>query len=288
MLRISSFAIATLSLGLSSAPYLAAQSDPARESHAARMEQEHRHDAATPSPAVSLEPRLPVSGRAVVYGKLGETVLTGYLAHPAEGAAPRAAIVVIQEWWGLNDHVRAMARRFAGEGYTALAVDLYEGKVATTSEEASSTMRAAMATPERLTANLGQAIAHLRGEGKATKVGVVGWCFGGGWTLATALAFPDQVDAAVMYYGRTVADPAELAKLKAPLLGLFGALDQGIPLDGVRAMEAELGRLGKQATIVVYPDADHAFANPTGTRYQEAAATDAWQRTVAFFAVHLK
>ena len=91
-----------------------------------------------------------------------------------------------------------------------------------------------------------------------------------------------------MYYGRTQSEPKALAALQAPLLGLFGGKDQGIPLDGVRQMEHELVKLGKNATIVVYPEADHAFANPTGNRYLAGPAQDAWEKTLAFFAQHLK
>ena len=102
------------------------------------------------------------------------------------------------------------------------------------------------------------------------------------------LALGDEIDAAVMYYGRTVDDRAELAKLQAPLLGLFGGADEGIPVSGVRAMEAALHELGKQAEIVIYDGADHAFANPSGERYQPDAATDSWRRTTEFFERHLR
>ena len=190
----------------------------------------------------------------------------------------------------MNDNVRAMTRRLAGEGYLALAVDLYGGKVAETADDASATMSAAMAKPDRLLANLRAAANHLRDEAKVPRLGVLGWCFGGGWSLQTALALGERIDAAVVYYGRPVSDPAELAKLKAPLLGLYGELDKGIPVAGVREMEAalgKLGKLGKTATIVVYPNATHAFANPTGPSYQKEAAEDAWRRTTAFLAAQL-
>jgi carboxymethylenebutenolidase len=150
------------------------------------------------------------------------------------------------------------------------------------------TMQGAMAKPARLVENLRQAHAYLTTKGAATKVGVVGWCFGGGWALETALQLGDGIDAAVMYYGRTQSDPKALAPLRAPLLGLFGGKDEGIPVDGVRQMEHELVKQGKNATIVIYPEADHAFANPTGNRYLAGPATDAWERTLAFFAQHLK
>lgn len=263
----------------------------AKAEHAARMAKEHQHDTAAASPAAMAAPKQTVAAEEVAYAKLDGTPVQGYLTRPVlstPATQPLPALLVIQEWWGLNDNVRAMARRFAGEGYLVLAVDLYEGKVATTPEAAMAAMQNAMTKPERLTDNLRQAQEYLAKQWGATEIGVVGWCFGGGWALETALAMPAEIDAAVMYYGRTQSDPQALGALKAPLLGLFGGKDKGIPVDGVRAMEHELAKLGKDATIVIYPEADHAFANPTGNNYQAGPAEDAWAKTIAFFAKHLQ
>jgi carboxymethylenebutenolidase len=131
-----------------------------------------------------------------------------------------------------------------------------------------------------------QAFAYLEGDGQ--KVGTIGWCFGGGWSLGTALALPDQVDATVIYYGRLVTDAEALEPLQMPILGFFGAEDQGIPVDSVRAFEQALESLEKNATIHVYDGADHAFANPSGNNYQAEPADDAWGKTLAFFETHLK
>jgi carboxymethylenebutenolidase len=259
-----------------------------RDDYARKMEHEHRDDTAAASPAASFEPAQPVVDSEVVYARLGETAVSGYLARPKRGADRLPGLIVIQEWWGLNDNIRAMARRFAGEGYVVLAVDLYEGKSAATPDEASALMQEVTKDPARLLDNLKQAHEHLERRQGAGRIGVVGWCFGGGWALETALALGKRLDAAVLYYGRVKTDREELEPLRAPLLGHFGALDTGIPLEGVRAFEAALGELGKQATIHVYEGAGHAFANPTGSRYQEEAATLSWQRTVAFLAEQLK
>ncbi len=258
------------------------------DDYAKKMEHEHGADTTAASPATSFEPAQPVVGREVVYAALGGTTVSGYTARPKKSSGRLPGLIVIQEWWGLNDNIRAMARRYAGEGYVVLAVDLYEGKSAATPGEASALMQAAMKDPARLTENLKQAYDHLKQQAHADRVGVVGWCFGGGWSLETALALGKKLDAAVMYYGRVKSDPKELEPLSAPLLGHFGALDQGIPVDGVRQFEAALKQLGKRAEIHVYEGADHAFANPTGGRYQEEAATAAWARTREFFARHLK
>jgi carboxymethylenebutenolidase len=249
----------------------------------ARMAREHRDD----SPETGAADReAPASeGDEVVYARLGDTEIGGYLARPAE--ATGSAVLVIHEWWGLNDNIRTMARRLADAGHLALAVDLYEGEVAADRESARRLATRAREQTARGEENMRQALAYLRNQADAEKVGVIGWCFGGGWSLATALLEPDGIDATVIYYGRLVTDEAALAPLSSPLLGIFGALDQGIPVETVREFEAALDSLGKDAAIHVYEDADHAFANPTGTRYQAEAAEDAWAKTVAFFAEHL-
>ncbi|MFO0605670.1 MAG: dienelactone hydrolase family protein [Polyangiales bacterium] len=259
----------------------------ADDAHTAAMAREHANDSARAN-ASAQEPRQPVTAEDVAYGELDGAPLRGYLARPAASSGPLPALVVIHEWWGLNDNVRMMTRRLAGEGYLALAVDLYGGQSASTPEAARALMQSATAAPERGVANLRAAATFLRDGRHAPRMGVVGWCFGGGWSLQAALALPAQVDAAVMYYGRVEADPARLAALDAPLLGLFGGADTGIPVEGVRQMESALRGLGRDVTIQVYEGAGHAFANPSGERYQPAAADDAWRRTVDFFARHLR
>lgn len=179
-----------------------------------------------------------------------------------------------------------MAEQLAGQGYQALAVDLYGGESADTRDGAAALMSASMEKAPALTENLKQAYAFLEGDGQ--KVGTIGWCFGGGWSLGAALAMPEDIDATVIYYGRLVTDEDTLAPLSMPILGMFGSEDQGIPVDSVRAFEASLKALEKNATIHVYEGADHAFANPSGTAYQATPAQDAWQKTLAFFETYLK
>ncbi len=256
------------------------------DDYAERMAKEHEGDVPVPSPAAEAEPAAEVETERVVYATVGGDEITGYLARPAAGeAAP--GVIVIQEWWGLNENIESMARQLAGEGYLALAVDLYGGEVATDRDGARTLMQAAMAAPEAAEENLRQAYAYLTELG-ATNVGSIGWCFGGGWSLRTALALPGELDAAVIYYGRVITDRQQLAALTAPVLGHFGSEDGGIPIDGVREFESLLGELGKDASIHVYEGADHAFANPSGTRYDAGAAEQAWQRTLDFFEQRLK
>lgn len=258
-----------------------------KDKHLERMKLEHATDSPVASPAADTEPASAVDSKDVVYADIDGTEITGYLATPADGATA-AAVIVIHEWWGLNDNIRAMTRRLAGEGYTALAVDLYAGEVAETREDA---LRLATASRERtaeIEQNLRSARDYLEQQQNAAKVGVIGWCFGGGWSLRTALLLGSDIDATVIYYGRLVTDRGTLEALESPVLGIFGALDEGIPVVSVREFQSVLDRLGKPATVHIYEGADHAFANPSGTRYNEGAAQDAWGKTLTFFARYLR
>ncbi|HEX4951913.1 MAG TPA: dienelactone hydrolase family protein [Thermoanaerobaculia bacterium] len=258
------------------------------DDHLDRMAQEHRHDAPTASPAATMAPRGAVEDSRVAYATVEGKPITGFLARPKGAPAGAPGVVVIHEWWGLNANIESMARQLAGEGYVALAVDLYEGKAGATPEEARALAQGSQGRTAQIEDNLRGAIAYLRGTAGAKKVGVIGWCFGGGWSLRTALLAPDQIDAATIYYGRVETDPAKLGGLKSPILGIFGALDKGIPVEGVRQFEAALKAAGKSAEIHVYEGADHAFANPSGGRYKQDAAEDAWAKTLAFFGKYLR
>ncbi|HKK08213.1 MAG TPA: dienelactone hydrolase family protein [Gemmatimonadota bacterium] len=250
-----------------------------------RLAAEHAGDAPDASPAARAEPRRPVTGAAVTYGEVGGKALTGYLATPDGAPDSIPGLVVIHEWWGLNDNIRSMARQLAGEGYAALAVDLYGGQVAETPDRAGQLARSV--DEDRARANLRAAYRFLEGRG-AARIGSIGWCFGGGWSLQTALLFPDSLDAAVLYYGHLVTDPDSLAGLEVPIQGHFGAEDASIPLDQVRHFGEVLDSLGVDEHMYVYRGAGHAFANPSGTRYVEAAADTAWGRTLAFLSRHLE
>ncbi len=278
--------IATLMLAAALALCCARGDAGADAEYAAAMEREHADDEATSSQAAAVEPAAATRGEAVAYAELEGAPVEGYLARPA-AREPVAGVIVIQEWWGLNDSIRAMADRFAGEGYAALAVDLYRGRAATDRDGAAALMRAAMESPDLVEDNLRQAHRYLAEELGLERIGTVGWCFGGGWSLRTGLMLGDAVDAVVVYYGRPVTERAELEKLQAPLLGLFAGEDRGIPVEAVRELEEALAALGKDAAIHVYDGAGHAFANPTGTAYDDDAAADAWEKTRAFFARHL-
>ena len=220
--------------------------------------------------------------------KSGEETATGVLVTP-EGKGPFPAVVVIQEWWGLNDWVKEQARALAKEGYVALAVDLYRGKVTDKQEEAHQLMSGL--PPDRAMRDLKAAFSHLaaRKDVRKDRIGAIGWCMGGRYTLALATEEPTMA-AVVAYYGAPPTDEAAIARIKAPVLGNFGAEDKGPSPDQVNAFGTAMKKAGKSSDLKIYDGAGHAFANvnnPWGG-YREAAAKDAWARTTAFFAKYLK
>jgi carboxymethylenebutenolidase len=226
------------------------------------------------------------AGKSVTYPSGSETV-SGYLALP-EGTGKKPALVVIQEWWGLNDFVKAKADDFAKKGYVALAVDLYRGKVATDPDTAHQLMRG---MPEdRAMRDLKAGFDYLRSRDDvdAGRIGSIGWCMGGGYSLQLALAQP-KLAGTVIYYGRLVTDDAAIKGLSVPLLGNFGGQDKGIPPDSIREFERKAKAAGKSVDFKIYPDAGHGFASskdPAVFRADDAKDADA--RTDAFFEKVLK
>ncbi|MFB6350711.1 MAG: dienelactone hydrolase family protein, partial [Bradymonadaceae bacterium] len=252
-----------------------------------RMGEEHEGDEPTPTGAVEMEPAQPVTTKTVDYATLDGTTVTGYYAEPKQYEGDLPGIILIHEWWGLNDNIRAMTRRLAGQGYRALAVDLYEGEIVEDPGRAQKLMKEAMAKKVRIKRNLRQAYEYLHQEVGAPRIGVIGWCFGGGWSLQTALMLPDKIDATVIYYGQLVLDKTKLKELNMPVLGFFGAKDSAIPPDQARKFEEALKELDKKVEIHIYKEAGHAFANPSGQRYVPEAANDAWKKTLKFFDTYL-
>lgn len=212
-------------------------------------------------------------------------VLMGYLARPADGA-PTPAIIVIQEWWGLNDHIKDVTNRIAQEGFVALAPDLYKGQVATEPDEARKlVMELDMAEAVK---EIQQATTYLLEQEfvAGEQSGIVGFCMGGRLVLMTALA-DERLGAAVAFYGSPLS-PEEAPGLKAPLLGLYGDQDSGIPVEGVMAMDAALDAAGLPNEIHIYENAQHAFFNDTrASSYNAAAAADAWEKTLGWFRQYL-
>ena len=224
--------------------------------------------------------------------KSGNDTVHGILYAPA-GKGPFPGIIVIHEWWGLNDWVKEQASKLADQGYVTLAIDLYRGKVATTPNEAHEFMGGV--PPDRAKLDLEAAFNFLQSQSNVNKdrIGAIGWCMGGGYALGLALEEPklaaDVINYGLYDYASLVKDQAAIKKINAPLRGFFGAQDRGIPTDDLKKFEDRLKGQGKKVDFSIYPDAGHAFQNPNNKDgYRPRDAQDAWNKTVAFFAATLK
>jgi len=216
----------------------------------------------------------------------GETA-TAYLAVP-DSPGRHPGLIVIQEWWGLNDWVKEQARKFAEQGFVALAPDLYRGKVATDPATAHELSRGM--PQDRAVADLKGAFAYLaaRTDVDSSRIGSVGWCMGGGLSLQLAVHEP-RLAACVVNYGAMPTDAEDIRRIQAPILGNFGADDRGISPDAVQAFEKAMKAAGKSIDVKIYAGAGHAFENPNNKAgYRAEAAADAWKRTVEFFNAKLK
>jgi carboxymethylenebutenolidase len=224
--------------------------------------------------------------QTVSYNSGTETV-NGYLALPS-GAGKHPAVIVIHEWWGLNDWIKQQAEKFAGQGYVALAVDLYRGQTGKTPDEAHILSRGL--PDDRGLRDLEAAFTYLasRPDVQANKIGSIGWCMGGGWSIKLAEDQP-KLAAFVVNYGSLPTDAVLIGKIKAPMLGNFGADDKGIPASSVQAFEAAMKSAGKSPDIKIYQGAGHAFQNPGNQDgYRAEATADADKRIDNFFTKYLK
>lgn len=205
---------------------------------------------------------------------------TGYLAKPQQGSGP--AVIVIQEWWGLVDHIKDVCERFAAEGFVALAPDLYHGKTTKSPDEAGKLMMALRI--DEAEKDISGAIQYLL-DHQATsgqKVGVVGFCMGGALALYTATKNANVGACAVFYGGHPQVKP-DLPNLQSPVLGIYGENDKSVTPESVQKLEHQLKALGKKIDVIIYPDADHAFFNDTRPAvYNPEASADAWERTIKF------
>ena len=209
----------------------------------------------------------------------------GYLALPDSGEGP--GVIVLQEWWGLVDHIKSVADRFADAGFVALAPDLYHGKKADHPDDAGRLMMAL--NIDRAEKDLRGAIDYLLSlpETSSERVGTVGFCMGGQLSLYAACGNA-KVGACVDYYGIHPSVKPDFKRLRAPVLGFFGADDPYVSADAARQLKAELEANGKRAEFHIYEHAGHAFFNDTSPgAYNRALADDSWMRMLAFYREHL-
>jgi carboxymethylenebutenolidase len=205
----------------------------------------------------------------------------GYLAAPSAGHGP--ATIVMQEWWGLDDHIRSICDRLAGDGFFALAPDLYRGETTTQPSEAEQKMMAL--NMEQAEQDMCGAAEHLKAQAgvEGDGVGAIGFCLGGGLSVWAAATCP-QITASVSYYYVMPHGRPDFSKLKGPVLGHFGTADAFIPVDTAKELEGEINDAGAEASFHFYEGAGHAFFNDDnrmGT-YDEGLADESWERTVRF------
>jgi carboxymethylenebutenolidase len=218
----------------------------------------------------------------------------GYLVYPelANNTQQRLlpAVIMIHEWWGLNEHIKNQADILAKEGYAVLAVDLYQGEVATTSDRSRELSSSVRNNPASAIDNLQSAVNYVKSLEMVddTKIASLGWCFGGDWSLQLALnSSENPLAATIIYYGRPVTDTASLSSITWPILGIFGDQDQAIPVESVQQFASALNASGITNEIYLYEGVGHAFANPSGDNYAPKETTDAWQKTIGFLKRYL-
>lgn len=211
----------------------------------------------------------------------------GYLSEPDTDLfpEPRGGMIVIQEWWGLTPDIKEIADRYATEGYLAFAPDLFHGVATSEPDEA---RKLTMALERDLAAKeIDTAIAWLKSERGAGKVGCVGYCLGGGLTLATAIRPTSNVDAVHVYYGGGMPPSEQIATIKVPVLASYGAEDTGIPKEDVDRLRSTLEQAGVPNDVTLYEGAGHSFFNDTRPSYREEQAMDSWMKSTAWFGKYL-
>lgn len=247
--------------------------------------EDHRHDTPTTTEGAKRAPQSATISSEVIYGQSGDQLHKGYLSQP-ENIKAKSGLIVIHEWWGLNEDIHLMADQLAGLGYDSLAVDLYDGKSAEGVREAFQLMTGLSKNEDAALANLKEAYDYLTNELGVEKVGIIGWCLGGKWSLRGSLMLPNEIDATVIYYGSLIDDREQLATLEMPIIGFVGTKDRPY-INQFIQFDKDLKALNKDYSVHFYEGAGHAFANASGTAYEPEAAEDSWKKTVNFLAAHL-
>ena len=218
---------------------------------------------------------------------------TGYLVYPelANNTQQQLpAVIMIHGWWGLNEDIKNQADILAREGYVVLAVDLYQGEVATTSDRSRELVSSVRNNPGSAIDNLQSAVNYVKllQIVDGNRIASLGWCFGGDWSLQLAVnSSEDPLAATIVYYGRPITDTSSLSSISWPVLGIFGDQDQAIPVESVKQFAAALNATGVTNDIFLYEGVGHAFANPSGDNYAPKETADAWQKTIGFLEKYL-
>ena len=253
-----------------------------------------RTDASVNAPAASaqIQRAEPEEVRAVVaetlaYAEVDARLVKGHFVFPQDMVEPLPAVILIHEWWGLDDSMRGLADRLASEGFIVLAVDLYNGKTAARAPDARKLMLEVVENPQFAEQNIKKAFTWVHETTGATEVAVVGYGYGGGWSLHAAMAIPDQLDAAVIFYGQVSSNEEALRSIEVPVLGFFGETDTAVPAEAVVEFEKTLHALRKDYDIEVFPGARGGFASPGNRNFDADLEAEAWTKMTTFLRENL-
>ncbi|MEL7310831.1 MAG: dienelactone hydrolase family protein [Pseudomonadota bacterium] len=235
----------------------------------------------------SLREPLAVAGEMFAYSETEDDLIRGYFAFPETMVEPLPAVIMIHEWWGLTDNVKAAAEQLAAQGFMVLAVDLYFGESTDDNAKAGALSRQLLENMEAGDANLAAAVTFLKEVAGAPSVAAFGWSQGAQWAVRCAQKSGEGISAVVSYYGQPDSQPEAVASLMAPVLAIHGGRDRSIPMADVRAFRDAAIALNKTVEIMVEPDAVHAFASPGDRRFNEDYANRAFDRAVGFLRENL-
>lgn len=221
------------------------------------------------------------------YAEIGDELVYGYFVFPSDMIEPLPAVVVIHEWWGLTDDVRAICDRLAAEGFIVLAVDLFGGETSDAPGIARTLMASVVEDPDTAAENVAGAVDFVQNTAGAPRIGMLGYGLGGGLVLDAAISYGDDLDAAVMYYGSVESDQGKLLPISAPLLGLFAERDRAVSAESVEKFRDALQTLRKNFEVIIYPGAGTDFASPQSNNHDRALVEQAWQKSLQFLQLHL-
>lgn len=223
-----------------------------------------------------------VTAESLPYGDVDESLVYGYFAIPEDMLDPLPAVIVVHDWWGLDDNMRQSIERLAGAGFIALGVDLFGGETAESLADARNLEIRVVENPDLALENLRQAYDFLADTAGAPKIALLGFGFGGGWSLLATSEISGELGASISYYGQVHDNSDRLQRIGTPFLGLFAENDRAVPPDTVRRFEEALTELGKDVEIVLYPGKRRGFASPQSPNFDAATAEDAWRRMIQF------
>lgn len=229
-----------------------------------------------------------VVAESLAYAEVDDSVVYGHFAIPVDMIDPLPAVLVIHDWWGLNDAMRETCERLAAQGYIVLGVDMFGGQTAASAPQARQLEIAVIEQPELVLDNLQQAMDFVLDVANAPDIAVLGYGFGGSWALNAAVDRGDRLSAAALFYGQVNSEKGWLAQLAVPVLGFFAENDRAVTASTVAGFESALQELGKAHDIVMYPDARRGFADVQSDNYDAALANQSWEQLLDFLAATLK